>query len=93
MVFTSLAFMQVFQALASRSDKESFFKMGIMSNPVLAGMIAVVVGLQLLVIYTPSLANFFEVLPLKWHDLVIAILTGLIVFIGMEASKRIWNKK
>jgi Ca2+-transporting ATPase len=93
MVFTSLAFMQVFQALASRSDRESFFKMGILSNPLLAAMIAVVVGLQLLVIYTPSLANFFEVLPLKWHDLAIAILTGLIVFVVMEASKRILNKK
>lgn len=93
MVFTSLAFMQVFQALASRSDKESFFKMGIMSNPVLAAMIAVVVGLQLLVIYTPPLANFFEVLPLKWHDLSITILTGFVVFVVMEVSKRIGNKK
>ncbi|MBL8078084.1 MAG: cation-translocating P-type ATPase [Anaerolineales bacterium] len=93
MVFTSLAFMQVFQALASRSEKESFFKIGIMSNPVLAAMIAVVVGLQLLVIYTPSLANFFEVLPLKWHDLSITILTGLVVFVVMEVSKRIGNKK
>lgn len=93
MVFTSLAFMQVFQALASRSEKESFFKIGIMSNPVLAAMIAVVVGLQLLVIYTPSLANFFEVLPLKWHDLSITILSGVVVFVVMEVSKRIGNKK
>jgi Ca2+-transporting ATPase len=92
MVFTSLAFMQVFQALASRSEKESFLKMGIMSNPVLTGMIALVVSLQLLVIYSPSLANFFEVLPLKWHDLSITILTGFIVFVSMEMWKRLGNK-
>jgi Ca2+-transporting ATPase len=88
MVFTSLAFMQVFQALASRSDKESFFKMGLMSNPVLAGMAALVVTLQLMVIYIPALANFFNVLPLKWHDLSIAVLSGVVVFVVMELHKK-----
>ena len=37
MIFTSLAFMQVFQALASRSAKISLFKQGLLSNTLLAG--------------------------------------------------------
>jgi Ca2+-transporting ATPase len=92
MIFTSLAFMQVFQALASRSAKESFFKMGLMSNPLLAGMMAVVVILQLMVIYVPTLAKFFEVVPLAGIDLLVAVGAGLVVFIVMEAGKKLGSK-
>jgi len=91
MIFTSLAFMQIFQALASRSDKDSLVKIGVMSNPVLAGMALLVFILQMAVIYIPALANFFEVIPLRWHDLSIAAGTGLLVFLVMEVSK--WFKK
>jgi len=88
MIFTSLAFMQVFQALASRSAKESLFKMGLMSNPLLAGMAALVVVLQLMVLYVPFLSNFFEVMPLSGCDLSIAAASGVIVFVVMELEKK-----
>lgn len=88
MIFTSLAFMQVFQALASRSDKESLFKMGVMTNPLLAGMALLVTALQLAVIYIPALANFFEVVPLSLCDLAIAMSMGVIVFLVMELNKK-----
>ena len=88
MIFTSLAFMQIFQALASRSDKDSLFKIGVMSNPVLAGMALLVFALQMAVIYIPALANFFEVIPLSLCDLSIAAATGVLVFVVMEVSKR-----
>jgi Ca2+-transporting ATPase len=91
MIFTSLAFMQVFQALASRSNKESLFKMGLLSNPLLAGMAALVVVLQMMVLYIPALANFFEVIPLSGCDLSIAAGAGVIVFAVMELEK--WFKK
>ncbi|HRJ76236.1 MAG TPA: cation-translocating P-type ATPase C-terminal domain-containing protein, partial [Anaerolineales bacterium] len=84
-----LAFMQVFQALASRSDKESLFKMGLMTNPLLAGMAGLVTVLQLAVIYIPALANFFEVVPLSLSDLAIAISMGLVVFVVLELGKRL----
>jgi Ca2+-transporting ATPase len=88
MIFTSLAFMQVFQALASRSSKDSIFKVGVMSNPLLAGMALIVVVLQMMVIYIPALSSFFEVVPLGMHDLTIAIAAGAIVFAVMEVGKR-----
>ncbi|HNA87894.1 MAG TPA: cation-translocating P-type ATPase [Anaerolineales bacterium] len=88
MIFTSLAFMQVFQALASRSAKISLFKQGLLSNTLLAGMAFVVLALQLAVIYIPPLANFFEVVKLGAVDLAIAFATGLIVFVVMEAAKK-----
>jgi len=89
MIFTSLAFIQVFQALASRSNKDSLFKMGLLSNPLLAGMAALVVVLQLMVLYIPALAQFFEVIPLSGCDLSIAASTGVIVLVVMELEKKL----
>jgi len=88
MIFTALAFMQVFQALASRSAKESLFQQGLLSNPLLAGMAFAVLALQLAVLYIPVLANFFEVVPLNGLDLSIAAATGGLVFVAMEVGKK-----
>ncbi len=88
MIFTSLAFMQVFRALSARSDQELVFKMNLMGNPWLAALAVLVIILQLIVLYIPAFAEFFEVLPLHWDDLLLAALPGLIVFAVME-----WMKK
>jgi Ca2+-transporting ATPase len=93
MIFTSLAFMQIFQALALRSAKKSLFQMGLLSNPLLLGMAALAVLLQLIVLYSPAFSKFFEVTPLRGHDLSIAAFMGVIVFIGIEISKRIENRR
>ncbi|MBI5943162.1 MAG: cation-translocating P-type ATPase [Chloroflexi bacterium] len=93
MVFTFLAFAQVFQALASRSAKDSIFKLGVMSNPLLAGMSALVAGLQLAVIYIPFLAEFFGVKALSLCDLSIAVAGGVVVFVAMEVEKRVISKQ
>jgi Ca2+-transporting ATPase len=42
MIFTSLAFAQVGQALASRSNRASIFALGLTSNPLLLGMAVLV---------------------------------------------------
>jgi Ca2+-transporting ATPase len=89
MVFTFLAFVQVFQAWASRSGKESAFSMPIMSNPLLFWMMLVVTALQLAVIYIPPVAEFFSVKPLGVVDLLIAIGAGFIVLVVIEIEKKI----
>ncbi|RPH55521.1 MAG: HAD family hydrolase, partial [Chloroflexi bacterium] len=88
MIFTSLAFAQVGQALASRSNKESLFALGLASNPLLLGMSALVLGLQLAVIYIPPVAAFFSVVPLGLADLGICVLAGLLVLAAIEIEKR-----
>jgi Ca2+-transporting ATPase len=87
MIFTSLAFMQVFQALASRSEKESLFQIGLWSNPALAVLALLVVALQMIVIYVPAFAVFFEVTPLRLIDLGISAAAGLVVFAVIEISE------
>jgi Ca2+-transporting ATPase len=87
MIFSFLAFAQLFQALASRSSRDTLFKLGLLSNPMLAGMSALVLVLQLAVLYIPSLAGFFSLQPLSLCDLSIALSGGILVFVGLEVSK------
>ena len=87
MIFSFLAFAQIFQALASRSSKDSFFKMGWNGNPLLAGMSLLVLLLQLMVIYVPALNTFFAVEPLSGLDLFIALGAAALIFLAMEGEK------
>jgi len=92
MVFTFLAFAQVFQALASRSANESIFKMGLFGNKLLTWMVFTVVALQLIVIYVPFMSSFFGVVPLSGIDLLIATGTGALVLVAMELEKMFRRK-
>ena len=92
MVFTFLAFAQVFQALASRSARDSIFKMGVAGNKLLAWMAFAVVALQMIVIYVPFMSSFFGVVPLSPIDLLIAIGTGALVLVVMELEKLLRRK-
>jgi len=89
MIFTSLAFMQICQAFAARSESESVFEIGIWSNHVLSGMALLVCALQMMVIYVPPMARFFEVVPLGVTDLAISAASGLVVFLAMEVSEKV----
>ncbi|MFN2206112.1 MAG: cation-translocating P-type ATPase [Candidatus Promineifilaceae bacterium] len=87
MIFTTLTFLQVGQALASRSSRESFFTLGLTTNPVLLGMVLLSIVLQLLVIYIPFLDQFFEVVPLSADELLLAAVLGSAAFWAIEIEK------
>jgi Ca2+-transporting ATPase len=92
MIFTTLAFLQIGQALASRSSRESIFTMGLRSNPLLLGMVVLTVALQLLVIYAPFLERFFEVVPLSAPDLLLSAVLGSAAFWAIELEKW-WRRR
>ncbi len=87
MLFTTLAFLQVGQALASRSSRESFFTLGWRTNSTLLWLVLVVILLQLLVIYLPVLESFFHVDPLSLPELLICVLVGSLAFWAIELEK------
>lgn len=87
MIFTTLAFLQVGQALASRSNQESLFSQGLRSNPLLLAMVILTIVLQLLVIYVPFLDQFFNVVPLHPSDLLLAVILGSTAFWAIEFEK------
>jgi Ca2+-transporting ATPase len=86
-MFTTLAFAQIGQALASRSSRASVFKLGLTSNPTLLAMAIITFGLQLAAVYVPFLDEFFEVQPLTAVQLLICFLAGLFVFVAIEMEK------
>jgi Ca2+-transporting ATPase len=93
MVFTVLAFLQIGQALGSRSSHESLFARGLRSNPALLGMVLLVFVLQLAVIYVPFMDDFFGVVPLSATELLTCLLLGSIVFIAIEIDKWLYRRR
>jgi P-type Ca2+ transporter type 2C len=93
LVFTTLAFLQVGQALAVRSFRDSVFQIGPWSNKLLLGMVVLVFGLQLAVVYIPFLQDIFTTVPLSSEELAISLGLGTLVFWGIELEKWLIRRK
>ena len=93
MIFTSLAFMQMGQALASRSTEESIFKLGLRSNLVLTGLVGLTAVLQLAAIYVPLVKQFFQVVPLAAPELLLCIGLGVLVLLLIEGEKFLLRRR
>ncbi|GIK39731.1 MAG: ATPase [Chloroflexota bacterium] len=87
MIFTTLALAQIWQALGIRSGQDSLFRVGLLSNKPLLGAAVAVFVLQLAVLYTPFLQDFFQTRPLLPIDLGISIAAGSLVFMAVELEK------
>ncbi|HOC31732.1 MAG TPA: cation-translocating P-type ATPase C-terminal domain-containing protein, partial [Armatimonadota bacterium] len=87
MVFTVLCISQMGHVLAIRSEKESFFKQGLLSNKPLAGAVALTFILQMATIYVPTLNGIFKTEPLSAGELGITILLSTVVFFAVELEK------
>jgi Ca2+-transporting ATPase len=92
LVFTSLAFAQIGQALAARSSHASLFTIGLRSNPLMLGMVLLVAVLQLMAIYFPPMQSFFNATPLSPVDLGIVLGISAIVFAAIEVQKKLRRK-
>ncbi|MFV9504604.1 MAG: cation-translocating P-type ATPase [Oscillochloridaceae bacterium umkhey_bin13] len=92
MMVTSLVFLQVFQALATRSNTASLFQIGVFSNRVMWGIIALVVGLQIAALYTP-LGLFLGTQALSPVDVLICVGIGVLLFMSIELEKLIMRRR
>lgn len=86
MGFTILVFAQMLNALASRSHLQSVF-VGLFSNHLLWGAIAVSIALQLVVIYVPFLNGPFGTVPLDFMEWIECLGLSLTVLIASELRK------
>ena len=87
MVFTVLSLSQMGHVLAIRSDKESLFKIGLLSNKPLLGAILLTFLLQMATIYIPILNPVFKTAPLTAGELFITLVLSSFVFIAVEIEK------
>ncbi len=89
MVFTVLCLSQLGHALAIRSETESLFSQGLLTNIYLAGTVVLTLGLQLALIYVPFLNPIFKTQPLSAGELGIALALSCVVFIAVEIEKTV----
>ena len=86
-VFTVLTFSQLVQALVIRSERDSLFSVGLLSNLPLLGAVILTVGLQLMVIYVPFFNVVFHTSPLTLTELLVCFSLPMIVFVAVEIEK------
>ena len=87
MVFTVLCFLELGNVMAIRSEQESLFTQGILSNKPLLLTVAATIALQLATIYTPALNDIFKTQPLTAPELALALALSSVVFFAVEIEK------
>jgi Ca2+-transporting ATPase len=87
MVFTSLACLQLFQTLGLRSERSSFFSLGLRTNPFLSFAVGITLLVQVGVLYWSPTRGILHLAALGWVDLVIVLAASTTVFWAVEAGK------
>lgn len=87
MAFTVLTVSQLAHVMAIRSERESLFSIGILSNRPLAAAVIVTFMLQMATIYVPAFNPIFKTEPLSLSELAICLALSSCVFIAVEIEK------
>jgi Ca2+-transporting ATPase len=87
MVFTALTLSQLGHILAIRSESESLFRIGPLSNRYLAATVALTFLLQMATLYLPALNAVFKTQPLSAGELGLCVALSSVVFFGVEIEK------
>jgi Ca2+-transporting ATPase len=87
MTFTVLTFAQLAHVLAIRSDTESLWRRGLLSNGLLLASVVVSVALHLATVYAPPLQGIFGTQPLSGTALALSAALAIVVLAGVEFEK------
>jgi Ca2+-transporting ATPase len=85
--FTTLTLAQMGNALATRSERDTLWQIGLFSNRTMLGSVILTFLLQLAVIYLPFMNRAFSTTPLGLRDLLISLAFSVVVFIAVETFK------
>jgi len=86
-LFSGLVFSQLGMALSVRSEEESLFRTGLLTNKPMLGAIVITVILQLVLIYWPPAQSIFHTTALSTRDLAICFGMGLVIIVLVEIWK------
>lgn len=86
-VLTTLAVFQWFNVWNCRSNTRSIFQMRLGENKYLIGATIIVVGLQLLAVYSPFFSSVLRTTPLSLYDWLMIIAFSSIIIIFEEIRK------
>jgi Ca2+-transporting ATPase len=93
MVFNFLCLSQMGHVLAIRSEKQSFFSIGLMSNKLLIGSVMITLLLQIFITYVPFLQSVFKTESLTVDEFVLVGLGSILIFAAVEIEKMVKRKK
>jgi Ca2+-transporting ATPase len=92
MVFTVLCCSQLLNSLAIRSERDSLFSLGLLSNRPLLITVVASFFIQLAVIYLPFLQKIFRTESLGFAELLFCVLMSSLVFVAVELEKLLLRK-
>jgi Ca2+-transporting ATPase len=87
MTFTVLALSQMGHVMAVRSERDSLFTMGLMTNRPLLGAVVLSVALQLSTLYIPVLQRVFHTAPLSLPELAVCLACSCALLGAVEIEK------
>ncbi|MFK4148903.1 cation-translocating P-type ATPase [Streptomyces sp. NPDC004065] len=87
MVQAGIVVSQFFNALAVRTDRESVFRAGLLSNPWLLAAGCVSIGLMAAISYAPPLQAVFRTAPLTPGDWAVLVAFGALLLAAEELRK------
>ena len=93
LLFTTLTMSQMTHVMAIRSERQSLFQIGLLSNKPLLGALCLTVVLQIALVYVPFLQTFFKTKPLPLQDLALTMALSSVVFVAVELEKRIARRR
>jgi Ca2+-transporting ATPase len=89
MVFTTLALLQLGNAMAVRSERRSVIRLGLTTNLPLTLAIAATFAVQLALIYVPGLQPVFATEALSGPELLVVLVASSVGLLGVELEKAI----
>jgi Ca2+-transporting ATPase len=93
MTFTVLTLSQLGHLLAIRSERESIFRLGFLSNPPLLGAVLLTLLLQLAALYVPAFRSVLKTEPLTAGELGLCLALSAVVFLAVEIEKRLARRR
>lgn len=93
MVFTTLCFIQLANALSVRSAHHSMISAKLFANRNMWLVIMLTVVLQLLIVHVSFLQAIFKTAYLKWDDMIYISMVTVICFLAIECLKFVNGKK
>jgi len=91
--FAVLAFLQMANVLAVRSETEPLWRIGIWSNPQLLGAVLLTMGLQFAVTYVPWLQGILHTTDLSASHMVLCLGLAATLFLAVELEKALRGRR
>jgi len=89
MIFSTLALLQLGNAFALRSESQSFFKQGALSNKPLLWTVLVTLAIQVVIIYWSPMQSLLHTEALSAFELAVVLVVSTGVFAAVELEKMI----